>query len=161
VWKPLLAQRFFYARATHKMNKNHMEVTMKTIRQIAEEIGVTKQAVYKRYKGKLYKAVYPYARKVCDTIYILEQGETIIKRDFLQDSAYYGAHTEYTPDTLILMLQKELEIKNKQIEELTATIKIQAGNAKHAPMKKVYTSKKRIVSEPKSTPIKRLITHRK
>lgn len=27
---------------------------MKTIRQIADEIGVSKQAVYKRYKGKLY-----------------------------------------------------------------------------------------------------------
>lgn len=27
---------------------------MKTIRQIADEIGVSKQTVYKRYKGKLH-----------------------------------------------------------------------------------------------------------
>ena len=34
---------------------------MKTIRQIADEIGVSKQAVYKRYKGKLYTVCAPYA----------------------------------------------------------------------------------------------------
>ena len=28
---------------------------MKTIRQIADEIGVSKQTVYKRYKGKLQR----------------------------------------------------------------------------------------------------------
>ena len=55
---------------------------MKTIREIAEEIGASKQAVYKRYKGKLYKVVLPYARIVDGTIYILEQGENIIKQDF-------------------------------------------------------------------------------
>ncbi|MFR6711970.1 MAG: hypothetical protein ACLUSX_12865 [Ruminococcus sp.] len=34
---------------------------MKTIRQIADEIGVSKQAVYKRYKGKLHTVCAPYA----------------------------------------------------------------------------------------------------
>ena len=33
---------------------------MKTIRQIADEIGVSKQAVYKRYKGKLHTVCAPY-----------------------------------------------------------------------------------------------------
>lgn len=35
---------------------------MKTIRQIADEIGVSKQTVYKRYKGKLHTVCAPYAR---------------------------------------------------------------------------------------------------
>lgn len=129
---------------------------MKTIRQIAKEIGVSKQAVYKRYKGKLYKTVLPYARLVSDTIYILEQGETIIKQDFLQNGAPYGAHTEYAQDMLVLMLQNELDIKNKQIEELTTTIKKLVENLKYKTSKRVYLKKERVISEPKSTPIKRL-----
>mgnify|MGYP002225183355 FL=1 len=32
---------------------------MKTIRQIADEIGVSKQTVYKRYKGKLHTVCAP------------------------------------------------------------------------------------------------------
>jgi hypothetical protein len=79
---------------------------LKTIRQIAEEIGASKQAVYKRYKGKLYKSVFPYVRIIDGSIYILEQGETIIKQDFSGDSISYGAHTS---DTLIFMLHQELK----------------------------------------------------
>ena len=128
---------------------------MKTIREIAEEIGVSKQAVYKRYKGKLYKAVLPYARMIDGTIYILEQGESIIKQDFLRDSAYSGAHTEYTAETLVAILQKELATKNKQIEEL---IKIQAGNVRHKrPRKKVDLTQKQTIPKLKSAPIKRLL----
>jgi len=146
---------------------------MKTIKQIADEIGISKQAVYKRFKGKLYAEVYPYIHTKNNVIYILEYGENIIKADFsaystisegahtehirsasmdntvytleqsesvvkanfLDDSTISkGAHTEHIrsapinthTDTLIQILQKELEAKNKQIEELTATIKIQA-----------------------------------
>lgn len=115
---------------------------MKTILQIAKEIGVSKQSVYKRYKGKLHTKVYPYVHIKSGVTYIEKQGEDIIKRDFLDETAISGQpHTERiqdtlldtvsdTPDTpvdiLISMLQAELEIKNKQIEELTATIKIQA-----------------------------------
>lgn len=32
----------------------------KTIKEIADEIGVSKQAVYKRYKGKLHTVCAPY-----------------------------------------------------------------------------------------------------
>lgn len=54
----------------------------KTIKQIAEEIGVTKQAVYKRFKGKLNAACAPYAHTVDGILYIDEVGEQIIKDDF-------------------------------------------------------------------------------
>ena len=111
---------------------------MKTIKQIADEIGVSKQAVYKRFKGKLYTEVLPYVDTKDGVTYISEQGEDIVKTDFLasetisaiSEGAHTEPHTERIRDTatdiLIQMLQRELEVKNKQIEELTATIKIQA-----------------------------------
>lgn len=60
---------------------------MKTIRQIADEIGVSKQAVYKRYKGKLHTVCAPYAHTEQGVLYIEEQGETLIKQDFCIRSA--------------------------------------------------------------------------
>ena len=73
---------------------------MKTIRQIADEIGVSKQAVYKRYKGKLHTE-----RSI-------------------------GAPLEYTENdkiitvlqTTIDTLQEQLSVKDKQIEELNARL---------------------------------------
>ena len=66
---------------------------MKTIRQIADEIGVSKQTVYKRYKGKLHTVCAPYAHTEQGVLYIEEQGETLIKQDFLQKECSVGAHT--------------------------------------------------------------------
>lgn len=60
---------------------------MKTIRQIADEIGVSKQTVYKRYKGKLHTVCAPYAHTVQGVLYLSEQAETLIKQDFLQMTA--------------------------------------------------------------------------
>lgn len=54
----------------------------KTIKQIADEIGVTKQAVYKRFKGKLNTACAPYAHTEDGILYLDETGEQIIKNDF-------------------------------------------------------------------------------
>ena len=54
----------------------------KTIKQIADEIGVSKQAVYKRFKGKLNTACAPYAHTVDGILYLDEAGEQIIKDDF-------------------------------------------------------------------------------
>ena len=66
---------------------------MKTIRQIADEIGVSKQAVYKRYKGKLHTVCAPYAHTEQGVLYLSEQAETLIKQDFLKDNRSNGAHT--------------------------------------------------------------------
>ena len=81
---------------------------MKTIRKIADEIGVSKQAVYKRYKGKLYTVCAPYAHT----------------------EHSIGAPLEYTEnDKLIIVLQTtidtlqgQLAVKDKQIEELNARL---------------------------------------
>ncbi len=54
----------------------------KTIKQIADEIGVTKQAVYKRFKGKLNAVCAPYAHTENGILFLEEKGEQIIKKDF-------------------------------------------------------------------------------
>ena len=115
---------------------------MKTIRQIADEIGVSKQTVYKRYKGKLYTVCAPYAQTEQGVLYIEEQGETLIKQDFLQKECSIGAHTYAHTErsngavleqsenagvvavlqTTIDTLQGQLAIKDKQIEELNARL---------------------------------------
>lgn len=63
----------------------------KTIKEIAEEIGVSKQAVYKRYRGKLSAVCAPYAYTEYGVVYLDEQGESIIKQDFAKSHA---SHTE-------------------------------------------------------------------
>ena len=115
---------------------------MKTIRQIADEIGVSKQAVYKRFKGKLHTVCAPYAHTEQGVLYLSEQGETLIKQDFLQDDLSIGAHTDThtersngavpeqgREDGLIAILQAtidtlqgQLEVKDRQIEQQTQTI---------------------------------------
>lgn len=119
---------------------------MKTIKQIAKEIGVSKQAVYKRYKGKLYKLLLPYVHIKNGITYISEQGEKILKKDFLKDNSisnrvYIDTHTEYVPDiptvnqtvnqfdgemallySMNNTLKEQLTAKDRQIEGLIAAI---------------------------------------
>ncbi|MCL2400106.1 MAG: hypothetical protein FWC91_10260 [Defluviitaleaceae bacterium] len=99
---------------------------MKTIRQIANEIGVSKQAVYKRIRGSLHTVVAPYAHTVDGVVCVSEQGEELIKQAFGKNIAYDGAHTECIQNTetdtvqsLIKMLKEELEMKNEQIRGLS------------------------------------------
>ena len=111
---------------------------MKTIRQIADKIGVSKQAVYKRYKGKLHTVCAPYAHTEQGVLYLSEQAETLIKQDFLKDDRSNGAHTERSIGAVpeqsqeagvvavlqatIDMLQGQLAVKDRQIEELNARL---------------------------------------
>lgn len=123
---------------------------MKTIRQIADEIGVSKQAVYKRYKGKLHTVCAPYTHTEQGVLYLSEQAETLIKQDFLKDDRSNGAHTDtHTERSIgalrmrsigavpeqsqeagvvavlqatIDTLQGQLEVKDRQIEELNARL---------------------------------------
>ena len=115
---------------------------MKTIRQIADEIGVSKQAVYKRYKGKLHTVCAPYAHTEQGVLYLSEQAETLIKQDFLKDNRSIGAHTDTHTErsngavleqsqeanvvailqATINTLQGQLEVKDQQIEKLTEAL---------------------------------------
>jgi len=123
---------------------------LKTISQIAAEIGVSKQAIQKKIsKEPLCTNIRQYITTIAGTKYIDETGEAMIK------SAYQKLEQQPIADNIptnqptttdkiysevysvvketIEALRGELEIKNrqlenkdKQIEELTATIRIQA-----------------------------------
>ncbi len=115
---------------------------MKTIRQIADEIGVSKQAVYKRYKGKLHTVCAPYTHTEQGVLYLSEQAETLIKQDFLKDDCSNGAHTDtHTERSIgavpeqaqeagvvavlqatIDTMQGQLAVKDRQIEKLTEAL---------------------------------------
>ena len=115
---------------------------MKTLRQIADEIGVSKQAVYKRYKGKLHTVCAPYAHTEQGVLYLSEQAETLIKQDFLKDECSNGAHTDTHTErsvgavpeqpqeasvvavlqATIDTLQGQLAVKDRQIEKLTEAL---------------------------------------
>jgi len=109
---------------------------VKTIKQIADEVGVSKQSVYKRIKGSLYTDVAPYVHTINGVVYISEQGETIIIKAFSEKNIYKRAHTyahtkpyaEYigvhTDNDEITFLREQnktlleqLTIKDKQLEE--------------------------------------------
>ncbi|WP_199674876.1 hypothetical protein, partial [Blautia sp. AF14-40] len=102
----------------------------------------SKQAVYKRYKGKLHTVCAPYTHTEQGVLYLSEQAETLIKQDFLKDDRSNGAHTDtHTERSIgavpeqsqeagvvavlqatIDTLQGQLEVKDRQIEELNARL---------------------------------------
>lgn len=71
----------------------------KTIKQIAAEIGVSKQAVYKRAMGKLKTTLAPYTLTKNNCIYITDEGIAIIKTDFTENPCSTPLpYSVYTPE---------------------------------------------------------------
>ena len=116
---------------------------MKTIRMIADEIGVTKATLQKRIsRGSLYTRLYPYISTIEGTKYIDETGETIIKEAFekkpfgnqvytsigtgIDISVDGDTHSKTEIDNALVELLREqmadfrqqLAIKDKQINDL-------------------------------------------
>lgn len=99
---------------------------MKTIREIANELGVDKQKVYRFIKQNHINEAHHEALQRSGVKYYDEAAETLIKQGFLDETASSEAHheahqnriNEAVFDAVIEMLQKELEIKNEQIREL-------------------------------------------
>ena len=139
---------------------------MKTIRQIADEIGVSKQAVYKRYKGKLHTVCAPYAHMEQGVLYLSEQAETLIKQDFLRDGCPNGSHTDtHTERSIgavpeqsqeagvvavlqatIDTLQGQLEVKDRQIAKLTEALVAAQQTAAAAQALHAGTMKQQLLS---------------
>lgn len=72
---------------------------MKTIKQVAEELGVSKQAVYKRLSGKLKDVCAPYVHTEHSKTLLSEEAVDIIKSDFLQTPYETKTHTEHSKNT--------------------------------------------------------------
>ena len=94
---------------------------MKTIKQIADELGVSKQKVYRFIvKNHITASSEVKQSKLYD-----EAAEKMIKKGFLENEPYqkshHEAHQKHINDTVgeavIELLQKELEQKNEQLQE--------------------------------------------
>lgn len=87
---------------------------MKTTKQIADELGIDKQKVYRYIKRNHISEV----QQINGVMYYDETAEKGIKKAFSEK----GTRQEGVLNDILLkqadMLKKELEIKNKQIEEL-------------------------------------------
>lgn len=123
---------------------------MKTIRQLADEIGVSKQAVQKRLvREPLYTQIQSYIHTKEGTKYIDDVGENLIKSAFGERVYTKVVDNEHIDNeshvhTLIVMLQEQLQVKDRQItdlqqsnRELTAalentTASLHAAQALHA-----------------------------
>lgn len=108
---------------------------MKTTKQIADALGIDKQRVYRYIRKQHIKS----ASHDAGVMYFDDAAETIINNHFLQksasDKARHDVHQTTSSDavtnTVISMLQQELKIKNRQIEDLTSAL-IETSKALHA-----------------------------
>lgn len=95
---------------------------MKTIKQIADEIGVTKQAVWKRMNNQLMENLQGLATKKNNTLYISEEGEQIIKQAFHEHDIPLKAKAEeisIQSQQLIDLLREQLKVVTEQNIKLT------------------------------------------
>lgn len=92
---------------------------MKTIKQIADELGVSKQAVRKQV-DKLPPTLVSTGSN--NAILINDDGIRIIREKVSTKNTKVDTNQVSTVDTLVDMLQKELEIKNDQIRELNTRL---------------------------------------
>ncbi|MDR2590025.1 MAG: hypothetical protein LBC71_03435 [Oscillospiraceae bacterium] len=100
---------------------------MKTIKQIADEIGVSKTAVRKKLTEDIRNR---FAKTIGNTVYISEQGETLLKSAFPNhiENHVSGNQTETVCDLVSTlksendMLKSELSIKNQQITDLSSAL---------------------------------------
>lgn len=93
---------------------------MKTIKQIADELGVSKQAVRKKITPEIGNQ---FTVTKGNTVYISEQGETIIKSAFTKSIGNQVTSNEtVTIDKLVTILQEDIKAKNQQIADLTAEL---------------------------------------
>jgi len=114
----------------------------KTVKQIAEELGVSKQAVHQKRKSKrLSEILQPFTETIDGVVYIASEGEIILKQAFLKPKnlelstvtvngfASVDGNADGGLHPLYDILKAELETKNKQIEQLQADL---AEERKHS-----------------------------
>jgi hypothetical protein len=130
---------------------------MKTIKQIADEIGVSKQRVYRFIRKNRISDVHHDAGMMwCD-----EVTEKMILQHFNDfyhtGEAHQDVHQTTSLDTVIAMLQKELDMKNEQIKllnerlsETTAALVVAQQSAQAAQLLHVGTMQKQLIEGGKS-----------
>ena len=101
---------------------------LKTISQIAAELGVTRQAVYQRIKGaELSTRLQPFTVKQNNTKFYTLQGQELIKQAFLSGvnvncKQAVDSKRQLIDSKLIDSLTEQLQVKDKQIQQLTEQV---------------------------------------
>lgn len=94
------------------------ESVEKTIKEIADELGLPKQRVYRYVKRERISE----SHQRNGVMYYDEEAEVKIKKGFLEDITSDETHREVLHDTvtdaLVETLRKELDVKNEQIKSL-------------------------------------------
>lgn len=94
----------------------------KTIKQIADELGVAKQQVYRYIKSNHINEAY----QKNSVMYYDDTAEAAIRQAFLKKSTSSEAHQNHINDTVLEAvvdaLKNQLEVKDKQIEQLQRTV---------------------------------------
>lgn len=111
-----------------------MNRVAKTIKEIADELGVDKQKVYRYIKKNHINEAHHEALQKNGVKWYDEAAEMMIKRGILGENVssevLHDVHQKHftetvcdtVSETLIDMLRKELEVKNEQIRELNARL---------------------------------------
>ena len=107
----------------------------KTIKQIADELGVSKQAVHQKRKSEaLSTALQPFTTTVDGVVYISVDGEKLLKQAFLKQNEPQPSTStvnEFTPvdghvdgqeHPLYTILREQLATLNKQLDEKDSQI---------------------------------------
>ena len=95
---------------------------MKTVKQVAADLGVSRQAVYKRLSTMQSTLLSTDDKGVT---LINADGEAFLRAELSTKQTTKQStelSSDSTVDTLVSILQKELEIKNEQIRELNARL---------------------------------------
>jgi predicted transcriptional regulator len=95
---------------------------MKTIKQIADDIGVTKQAIFKRIKTPpLSTTLEPFMSKVNSAVVVSEKGEKLIKQAFSKTKASTTAE-RLTQKELMIKLEVGLQFAERENEFLRSQV---------------------------------------
>ena len=95
---------------------------MKTIKQIADELGVSKQRVYRHIKrNRISEAHHDAGVMWYDDVAILAIAQCFSNSGHISEAHQTTSH-DAVIDTVVLMLQRELDTKNEQIRELNARL---------------------------------------
>lgn len=86
---------------------------MKTIKQIADELGISKQKVARYIKSNNLSV-----SRNGSLIHIDDTVETLIKRHFLENNRINESHQNHISDTVYETLMKQLQEKDNQIKSL-------------------------------------------
>lgn len=91
----------------------------KTIKQLADEYGLSKQAIRKRINQLPTSYYYVGTNR---TIYVTEEGAKILASKVSTNCQQIGANDDTKVDTLIETLTAQLKVKDEQIERLQQSL---------------------------------------